>query len=145
MSITTWSIVRFLHVVAATMWVGGQLMISGVVLPAVRQQLDPPQRGQVIHAAAKRFAAVSNFVVLPLALVTGLALTYHHGVDQNKFNWDDWRTTFTIKLTLVVISVVLSVAHGVIATRNPTAARPAAIAGLASSLGIVLFATALVR
>lgn len=32
---TGWSIVRFLHVLAAMGWVGGQLMSSVVVLPAL--------------------------------------------------------------------------------------------------------------
>lgn len=144
MSITTWSIVRFLHIVAATMWVGGQLMLSGVVIPAARAQLDPAQRGPLIHTVARRYALVTNVVVLPLALATGLALTYHHGVDRGFFTVDSYTRLYTIKLSLVLVSVVIAILHGILATRQPKTARPMAIAGLAASLGIVLFATALV-
>jgi len=143
-SITAWSIVRFLHIVAATVWVGGQLMLSGVVIPAARQQLDPVQRGPLIHTVARRYAAVSNFVVLPLALATGLGLLYHRGVRFNFLNSPGYGRLLTIKLALVLISVVLSIVHGILATRQPKSARPLAITGLASSLGVVLFATALV-
>ena len=48
------------------------------------------------------------------------------------------------KLVLVLLSVVLAAVHGIIALRRPRRARPLAIAGLATSIGIVVFATALV-
>jgi hypothetical protein len=47
-------------------------------------------------------------------------------------------------MALVVVSVVIASAHGILATTHPTSARPLAIAGLASSVAIVVFATALV-
>lgn len=49
-----------------------------------------------------------------------------------------------IKLVLVLVSVVLAAAHGILASKRPGQGRPLAIAGLASSVGIVVFATALV-
>jgi hypothetical protein len=45
---------------------------------------------------------------------------------------------------LVVASVALAAVHGMLATKRPGSARPLAIAGLASSVAIVVFATALV-
>jgi uncharacterized membrane protein len=41
MSVTWWSLVRFVHVLAAMVWVGGQLVLSGVVLPVLRADLEP--------------------------------------------------------------------------------------------------------
>ena len=73
-----------------------------------------------------------------------MALAYHHGVDRGFFSVESYTNLLTIKLSLVVVSIVLAVAHGVLATRHPKSARPMAIAGLTSSLGIVLFATALI-
>ena len=41
MSVSGWSLIRFVHVLAAMGWVGGQLLLSVVVLPVLRQQLRP--------------------------------------------------------------------------------------------------------
>ena len=80
MAITAWSMVRFVHVIAAMMWVGGQLTLSGVVLPAVRAELRPELRGPVVVRTARRFAALANFVILPTLIVSGVALAWHRGV-----------------------------------------------------------------
>lgn len=53
-------------------------------------------------------------------------------------------TTLGVKLVLVATSVALAAVHGVLAISRPRLTRPLAIAGLASSLAIVVFATALV-
>ena len=145
MSITGWSAVRFLHVLAAMGWVGGQLLLSVVVLPALRGSgLDPDVRAPIIRAAAKRFAFVANAVLLPTLLVTGPALAAHRHIDFGVFDDSGYGRLFTIKMVLVVLSIVLAAAHGVIAAKRPGRGRPLAIAGLASSVAIVVFATALV-
>lgn len=144
MSVDGWSLIRFLHVTAAMGWVGGQLMLSGVVLPVLRGALEPAERGPLVHATARRFAAISNFCLLPILLVTGISLAWHRGVTFESFRDPGYGRLLGIKLFLVVISVVLAALHGVLASRNPKSSRPLAISGLALSLGIVVFATALV-
>jgi uncharacterized membrane protein len=37
--------VRFIHVLSAMVWVGGQLLLSLLVLPVLRRRLDVPQPG----------------------------------------------------------------------------------------------------
>ena len=144
MSVTGWSLVRFAHVLAATVWVGGQLLLSGVVLPVARRQLAPELRGAVVHAVARRFAVVANAVVLPTSLVTGIALAWHRGVTFGSFDDPGYGRLLGIKLVLVVVSVGLAAVHGIAAARNPARARPLAVTGLLATLGIVVFATALV-
>lgn len=146
MSITWWSIVRFLHVLAATVWVGGQLVLSLIVLPTLRQHLDPAARALVAPRAARRFGNLANAVLLPVLVATGLALAYHRGVTFGSFDDPGYGQLLGIKLVLVVASVGLAAAHGIIAARNPgdRRVRALAVAGLAASVGIVLFATALV-
>lgn len=144
MTVTAWSLVRFLHVTAAMVWVGGQLLLSAVVLPTLRAQLEPQVRGPLVRATARRFGTLANTVLLPLLLATGLALAYHRGVTLGTFNRPGYGRLLGIKLTLVVVSIVLAALHGVVATRDPRRARPLALTGLGSSLLIVVFATALV-
>lgn len=144
MTVTGWSLVRFLHVTAAMVWVGGQILLSAVVLPTLRAQLDPQVRGPLVRATARRFGTLANMVLLPLLLATGLALAWHRGVTLRTFENPGYGRLLGIKLTFVVVSVALAALHGIIATRDPRRARPLALAGLGSSLAIVVFATALV-
>lgn len=144
MSVSGWSLIRFVHVLGAMGWVGGQLLLSIVVLPVLRQHLEPALRGPLIRQTATRFAVVANTTLLPLLLVTGVALAWHRGVTLGTFNDGGYGRLLGIKLVLVVVSVALAAVHGIVATRRPRTARPLGIAGLASSIAIVVFATALV-
>jgi len=42
--ITIWASVRFVHVLSAMSWVGGQLLLSLLVLPVLRRRLEPASR-----------------------------------------------------------------------------------------------------
>ena len=144
MSVTWWSLVRFLHVLSAMVWVGGQLVLSGVVLPVLRSDLEPRTRSVVIHKAARRFGTIANVALLPLLLITGLALAWHRGVTLGTFGQEGYGRLLGIKLVLVAASIVLAAAHGIIASRRPGSARGVAITGLLTSVAVVVFATALV-
>ena len=144
MNVNGWSLIRFLHVGAAMGWVGGQLLLSIVVLPVLRAELEPAARGPLVHATAKRFAVVANLGLLPTLLVTGIALAWHRGVTVGTLGDPGYGRLLGTKLILVVISVTLAAVHGILATSRPRLARPLGISGVVVALGIVVFATALV-
>jgi putative copper export protein len=143
-SVNGWSLVRFLHVVAAMGWVGGQLLLSAVVLPVLRAELEPAVRGPLVRTTARRFALVANIVLLPVLLGTGIALAWHRGVTLGILDEPGYGRLLGTKLVLVVVSIVLAGAHGALVRARPRTARTLAVTGLASSLGVVVFATALV-
>lgn len=60
-----------LHLLAATLWVGGMAVMHFAVRPAAVQTLEPPQRLPFMAAALGRFFAWVNVAVL-LLLATGL-------------------------------------------------------------------------
>ena len=144
MSVSGWSLVRFVHVLAAMGWVGGQLTLAAIVLPVLRRSAEPAVRVALIRQTAMRFAVVANIALLPLLLASGIALAWHRGVTLGTLGDVGYGRLLGIKLVLVVASVALAAVHGALATRRPRSARPLAIAGLATSVGIVVFATALV-
>jgi uncharacterized membrane protein len=94
---TGWLALRWLHVLAMALFVGGQLILVLAVVPALRGDHRPELR-----AIARRFgwASLGALVVL---LATGSALASHDGL------WDT--TTLQVKLALVAITGVLIAVH----------------------------------
>lgn len=135
---------RFLHVLAAIGWVGGQLLLSLVVLPVLRRSLDPATREELVRSTARRFGFLLLGGFLPLAVVTGVALAFHRGVTLGSFGQPGYGRLLAAKIVLVVVMVAIGGVHGVLAARSPGAARVLGVAGLATSLAVVFLATALV-
>jgi hypothetical protein len=68
----TWTVVRYLHIVGITFFVGGQLMLVAAVAPAIRRRGDD----QTMRLIARRFGLGST-VALALAVATGIAMASH--------------------------------------------------------------------
>ncbi len=71
MTIST--IVNFMHLLATVTWIGGMIYVNLVLMPSLTA-IDPPQRGRLLGAAARRFAILAWGSVVVL-LVTGLLKT----------------------------------------------------------------------
>ena len=84
-----------LHITAATVWVGGQIVLAGLV-PTLRREADRA----VVQAVARRFAVLAwpAFVVL---VATGL-----WNVAAVHFSQQDgaWKIVFMVKMAVVVIA-----------------------------------------
>ena len=142
---TIWSVIRFLHVLGAIGWIGGQVALSAVVVPVVRRQVSSPtDRAALMQGTGKRFARLANAILLPTIVATGVALALHRRIDFTDLGASTYGRLFATKLTLVTASIGLAAAHGITVRRSPRRSRPLAVAGLIASVSIVLFATALV-
>jgi putative copper export protein len=142
--LTAWGFVRFVHVLAATVWVGGQLMLTLVVMPAVRARMTVDERADLVHAVVRRYGVVANGVALPLLFATGIAFLLHREVTAEILVETSYGKNLMAKLGLVVLTIGLAAAHGILSRRNPVLSRALALASLAAAAGVVLFATALV-
>jgi len=103
----SWETIRlFLHVLAATIWVGGQITLAALV-PVLRRL-----GAEIPRAAARRFNQVAwpAFAVLVITGIWNIAAVHAqiHG---------SYETTLVIKLILVVISGVTAALHA--RARNP--------------------------
>ena len=99
----SWDTVRlFLHVLAATIWVGGQLTLAALV-PVLRRF-----GADALGAAARRFNQVawSAFGVL---VVTGIwnTVAVRSQISHNA----SYRATLIVKLAVVVVSGVAAALH----------------------------------
>lgn len=122
----SWTTIRlFLHVLAATVWVGGQLTLAGLV-PTLRAiSPDAPR------AAARRFSVIawSAFAVL---VVTGIwnLLAVDVG-DQTTA----WQASLGLKLVLVAASGIAAAFHA--GARSKLVLAVGGAVGLLTALGAV--------
>ncbi|MFF4624505.1 hypothetical protein [Nonomuraea jabiensis] len=141
---TWWSVVRFLHVLGAALWVGGQLTVSLVVLPLARRLLDEQRRGQVLTAIGRRFGLLTVAAFLPVQLATGVAIAWHKGVTWASLAEPGYGRILAAKLALFCVVMAAAGAHGwATGAGRSRLARAMAVTSLVGSLGVVLLATAL--
>jgi putative copper export protein len=97
----SWDTIRlFLHVLAATVWVGGQITLASLV-PVLRRR-----GAEIPRAAARRFNQVARpaFGVL---IVTGI---WNIAAVRSQIH-GSYRTTLIVKLVVVAISGVAALLH----------------------------------
>ncbi|HET9090312.1 MAG TPA: hypothetical protein VFN54_08485 [Acidimicrobiales bacterium] len=139
-----WTFVLFTHVTAAVFWVGGQLMLSFVVLPAFRRLAPPPLVAQVTIAAARRFARIANRGLLPVLVVSGPLLAWHDGVRPSTIDATVFGQVLEVKIVLVLVVVGLALTHGVTAKRlSRRGSRRLGLVTMGLSVLILGFAAAL--
>lgn len=97
-----WNTIRLaLHIFAAAVWVGGQVIMAGLV-PAVRA-LGPDER----KAVTNRFNVIA-FAALVLALFTGIWNVFHVGMADLP---TEYHITLGLKMVVVVLSGFGAAAH----------------------------------
>ncbi len=122
----------FLHILSVTVWLGGQIVVAGLV-PLLRKidRHRPVGEGEmtVTQQVARRFNRVA-WPFFALAIITGLWHT-------SELDWSAstglWKTLFFVKLLLVVVSGVAAWLH----TRAQRAPERALFASLASVSALV--------
>ena len=120
-----------LHVLAATVWVGGQLVLPALVGPL--RKAAPA----TVAIAARTYAWVAwpAFAVLVL---TGGWMMATAGDESAAF-----KVTLMVKLTLVLVSGIGAALHTLL--KNPTLKGISAGVGLVSALAVVLLGVSLVE
>jgi uncharacterized membrane protein len=107
---------RFLHVLAAVVWIGGMLFIALVLVPVLRGNTDPVARARLVHLVGSRFRTV-GWISLALLLAAGLGNLWMRPYLLTL-------PRFQLKLGLVGVALVLSVVHDFVL--GPRAGAPGA-------------------
>ncbi len=113
-----WSLYFFsvwLHILAATVWVGGMLFLSFVLIPLMRHPEMKPLRAPLVHLIGIRFRII-GWMALAVLLVTGLYNIAARGFTlQDAFNGTLWSgefgRTLAEKLTTFGIVLIISALH----------------------------------
>ncbi|GIU86540.1 MAG: hypothetical protein KatS3mg009_1055 [Acidimicrobiia bacterium] len=123
----TWDTIRvFLHVTAATVWVGGQLTLAGLVPGLRRLSPDAPR------AVARRFNTIA-WPAFGVLVATGV-----WNVVEIAPGWDtDYGRTVMVKVLVVAVSGVSAFLHSVARSRAGLAAF-GALSGLSALAALLL-------
>jgi uncharacterized membrane protein len=97
---TTWTVIRFFHILGIVFFVGGQLMLVAAIGPAVRRRGDE----ETMRLIARLFGAGSA-VALALIVATGVVMASHYSL---------WHSdVLQVKLMVLVLVGVLLALHAI--------------------------------
>ena len=118
----------FLHILSVSIWVGGQIVVAGLVplLRKIDRAAGPVADGEMTatQQAARRFGRIA-WPFFALAIITGL---WSIGELEWSASTGTWKTLFFVKMALVAASGVGAWLHA----RAQRAPERALFAGLAS-------------
>jgi uncharacterized membrane protein len=111
----------WLHLGAATFWVGGIAFILLIALPSSKKALGS-DAGRIMGEIAGRFGPLANWCILML-IATGVAMTglssWYGGVIPPN---DSWSLVLLAKLVLVSVMVAIHFFRGLVLSRMITQA-----------------------
>ncbi|MCJ8350925.1 CopD family protein [Moritella sp.] len=97
-----YGLLLLLHILAATIWTGGHIVLSIVILPRVLKERSPEQ--------LQRFESVYEKIGMPaliIQIITGLMLAHHMLPDFNQ--WVNFSNPITHVLAMKLILLALTV------------------------------------
>ena len=100
----------WLHILAATVWVGPQIFLFVAAVPAVRSVEDAQQRARALRILTQRFGYLA-MLALAVLVITGIGNLYEQDLDTDELFDLRWGVVFQVKMTLVIIAVALTALH----------------------------------
>lgn len=126
LALTLTDVRLYLHVLAAAVWVGGQLTLAGLV-PALR-----PLGPEVTRTAARAFNKVA-WPAFGVLVVTGV----WNVMDERVMNQGAWATTLNVKYAVVLLSGASAYLHAKATTPRGLAVW-GALTGLSALVALLL-------
>ena len=100
---------RIIHLMSATVWVGGTIALVFVGVPAIRK-LEGEARATAMRALGRRWRPL-GWSAMGVAIVSGLWLTHLHGGLSSAALSTDFDRTLILKSVLVVFLVGGALIH----------------------------------
>jgi putative copper resistance protein D len=100
---------RVLHVLSASVWVGGTVALVFVGVPAIRR-LEGEARAVAMRALGRRWRPI-GWSAMAVAILSGLWLTDRHGGFHEAALDTDFDRTLIVKSVLVALLVVGALLH----------------------------------
>lgn len=101
----------WLHILAATIWVGPQIFLFVAAIPAVRTVEDAQARARVMRVLTTRFGWLAWGAMLVL-VISGIGNLYEIApVDPEDISDLNYGAIFMAKMVLVVATIALTAVH----------------------------------
>ena len=100
---------RVVHLLSATIWVGGTIVLVFVGVPAIRK-LEGEARATAMRALGRRWRPL-GWSAMGIAILSGLWLTHLHGGLSSAALSTDFDRTLILKSVLVALLVVGALIH----------------------------------
>lgn len=105
----------FVHILAATFWIGSMLFFAVVLIPALRAQGNPALTARLVMAVGPRYRSI-GWIALVTLIVTGLLNLHARGISHamlaDPVFWQSaFGQTLEWKLSLFGTVLVLSILH----------------------------------
>ena len=97
------SVLNFLHLFATVAWFGALTTNAFILMPSIRESLEPPVAGKLMGAIMKRFR-ILVYINMGVLIVTGIFMTSSMKFMQFR---NLWSTISSIKHIFIIIVVVL--------------------------------------
>ncbi len=102
-------LIRWIHVIAAVIWIGGNLILAMVIVPYFRQNLPPVQRIKLLTQIGKRFEPIV-WGCVGILFFTGL-INVFNAVGLSASVITSFMRTLFIKLSLFIVLIILTCLH----------------------------------
>jgi putative copper export protein len=103
------TILRIVHLLSATVWVGGTVVLVFVGVPAIRK-LEGEARATAMRALGRRWRPL-GWSAMGIAILSGLWLTEIHGGFNSAALSTDFDRTLILKSVLVVLLCIGALIH----------------------------------
>ena len=126
---TQFELLKWIHLLAAAVWTGGMIVLAFLVVAVRKTSSDV----EVIRAMARAFAWVS-WAAMGVAILTGIVNYTSLGPGWSRFS---------LKGTLIILSIALALWHQLTAKRSSPAVRGMG-QGMILILAVAIFGAAVV-
>lgn len=114
-----WSWIRWVHLISAISWIGGQIFILIVLLPVMRTSLPRNERTLLFAQVGRRYAVLS-WVALALLVVTGVLNGERRGIDWTRLPDSSYGRILLVKLIFVTVVILITLVHALYFGRRIT-------------------------
>ena len=141
-----WTLIRILHVLGASVWVGSLVAFTFFVRPAAERQLGSDRAKELIDKSGRTLGFFIAGFLVPLQLFTGLALLLRRGFRLAGLGSESlYARIIVVKIVLFFVVVGISALHGALSARSSEgSSRMLAWLALAGSVILLALGAALV-
>jgi uncharacterized membrane protein len=109
------TLVVWLHITAAMVWLGGKIFTSLALNPVLRMKATPEQRLELLASLGKRFKYLS-WGSLGVLIITGVINVSQRVSGLEELLGSGFGVTLLAKVSIVAVMVALSAAHTIFLT-----------------------------